>query len=159
MAKKFVVRPATQMQPGTITPANQPGPGAGAASNPQVLQVNQGGGGTGGGAKRGPGKTFSLPQYTGKGSGVQWGRAFLSSSGAIPVMWGISMAVIFVDEWHNYHILARPARLWWTSIAFFILAILAHFDKLAVIANLLAIGFTLQLVYQFYAKTGQFSGQ
>lgn len=68
------------------------------------------------------------------------------------------MLIVAVDEWTVNHILARPARLWWTSIAFFILAVAAHFDRLAVIANLLALGFTLQLAYQFFSKKGQFSG-
>lgn len=133
---------------------------------PQVLQVQQGGGSgdytTYQGIPRNDARRYSLSFNKVSAGQVKKNpggalRSFLSSSGTIPVAWGISMLLVGVDEWRRHGILARPARLWWTSIAFFILAILAHFDALAIIANLLAWGFVLQLAYQYFNKTGQFS--
>jgi hypothetical protein len=69
------------------------------------------------------------------------------------------MILVAVDEWQRHGILARPARIWWTSIAFFVLAVAAHFQSLQLIASLLAWGYTLQLAYQYFNKSGQFSGQ
>lgn len=134
--------------------------------SPQVLQVQQGGGSgdytTYQGIPRNDARRYSFSFNRVSAQQVKQNpggalKSFLSSSGTIPVAWGISMLLVAVNEWQRHGILARPARLWWTSIAFFILAILAHFNSLAIVANLLAWGFTLQLAYQFFSKKGQFS--
>lgn len=103
---------------------------------------------------------FNLPSFKGfTGNPTGFMKSFLQSSGAVPIAWGISMLLVAVDEWRANGILARPARLWWTSVAFFVLAIAAHFEGLRMIANLLAWGFTLQLAYQYFTGKGQFSGR
>lgn len=120
---------------------------------PEVLQVQSG--------STGPGQMqhqVTLPAWKGfSGEGLaNFVRSFAASSGAIPLAWGASMLLVAVDEWRQHRILARPARLWWTSIAFFILAAVGQFDKLRPIATLLAFGFLFQLTWQFFNGGGQF---
>jgi membrane protease YdiL (CAAX protease family) len=73
-------------------------------------------------------------------------------------LWLVSMAVIAFDEWHNYGVLPRPARLWWTSLTYGLLMIAAIPDPLVPIANALALGYTLVLAYQYFSAEGQFAG-
>lgn len=134
----------------TISPATPAQAQATAAQKPQVLQVVSNAGTP-------QEHRINLPPFSELGKNPQsYGAQFLRSSGAIPLMWGIALGLVAVDEWRTNHILARPARLWWTTIAFAILALAAHFEKLAMIANLLAVGFVLQLAYQFFTKSGEF---
>lgn len=148
MAKRYVISPQLQTNPST------PGFNTGNSNNPQVLQVQAGQ------TAPPPASGPSLPpvrQLPAKPE--QWARGFIHSSGAIPVMWGVAMGLVFVDEWREHRILARPARLWWSSIAYFILAVVAHFGPLMPIAVLIAVGLTIQLAYQYFNREGQFSGE
>jgi hypothetical protein len=65
-------------------------------------------------------------------------------------MWIIAMVIIGFDEWHNLNILPRPARLWDTSLVYGLLVMLGFVDAMVPIANALAIGFTIQLLWQYY---------
>lgn len=144
MATKYIIRPASEGPP-PLEPA--------ASSQPEVLQVSPGAP-TGAGNPANPTlpPTHDLPRKP-----AEYAKNFLKSSGAIPVMWAVAMGLVFVDEWSVHRILARPARLWWSSIAYFILAVAAHFEPIRPIAVLIAIGLTLQLGYQFFNHEGQFT--
>jgi|HubBroStandDraft_1064217.scaffolds.fasta_scaffold71024_3 hypothetical protein len=83
--------------------------------------------------------------------------AFLGNSSVILVMWLAAMALISADEWRSNHILPRPARLWYTTLVYGILAITGNSNVLLPLATVLAIGYTIVLGYQFFNKTGQFS--
>lgn len=76
----------------------------------------------------------------------------------IVAMWVIAIAFISYDEWHNFNILPRPQRLWDASLVYGLLAILSSVDPVAPIANMLAIGFTISLAYQYYDGSGKFGG-
>lgn len=76
----------------------------------------------------------------------------------IVASWFTAMIFIAFDEWHNYGVLPRPQRLWDAAIVYGLLAILSSVDPIAPIANMLAIGFTMALAYQYYSGTGQFAG-
>lgn len=82
---------------------------------------------------------------------------FLGNQRTVVYAWVGAMGVIFVDEWHNNKILARPARLWWTSLVYGILAMLGAVESLIPLANAFALGFLIMLLWQYYNKTGQFS--
>jgi hypothetical protein len=82
---------------------------------------------------------------------------FLGNRQIILVAWLGAMAMVSWDEWNTYHILPRPARLWYTSLTYFLLAIIATFDVFVPIANGLAIGFAIAVAYQYFTNTGQFA--
>ena len=65
-------------------------------------------------------------------------------------LWVIAMIVVGFDEWHNLGILPRPARLWDTSLVYGVLVMLGFVDAMVPIANALAIGFTFQLIWQYF---------
>jgi hypothetical protein len=71
--------------------------------------------------------------------------------------WLAAMVVIGFDEWHVNGILPRPARLWYTSLVFGVLALASMSDQLVPVANAFAVGFLLVLIYQYYNKQGQFA--
>jgi len=71
--------------------------------------------------------------------------------------WIAAMIIVCFDEWHNYGILPRPSRLWYTSVTFGILAILGIFSGILPLVNALAVGFTIMLLWQYYNGSGQFS--
>lgn len=80
--------------------------------------------------------------------------------GARPVIfwaWVAAMAMVSWDEWNSHHILPRPARLWYTSLTYFLLALLATADAAVPLATALAIGFTVVLTMQYYTGNGQFT--
>jgi hypothetical protein len=64
--------------------------------------------------------------------------------------WMIAMIVVGFDEWHNLGILPRPARLWDTSLVYGLLVMLGFVDAMVPIANALAIGYTFQLIWQYF---------
>lgn len=72
-------------------------------------------------------------------------------------MWIIAMALISFDEWHNNHILPRPSRLWYATLFYGLLSLSAFVDVTVPIANALAIGYTIMLLWQYYNGGGQFS--
>lgn len=140
MAKQYVITPAGQQ------------------SQPQVLQVSPGQGVAGNSATPNNPANPSVPPVRELPRGpAEYVKNFIKSSGAIPIMWGVAMGLVFVDEWTTHRILARPARLWWTTVGYALLAIAAHFDPIRPIAVLIAIGLTVQLAYQFFNKEGQFT--
>lgn len=67
------------------------------------------------------------------------------------------MIVVGFDDWHNYHILPRPARLWYTSLTYGLLILASMADALVPLANALAIGYAIMLIWQYYNGTGQFA--
>lgn len=83
--------------------------------------------------------------------------SFLGDSRIIAYSWLTSMIMVGFDEWHNNSILPRPARLWYTSAVYGVLAILAQVPVLTAVCNALAIGYTIMLIWQYFNKTGQFA--
>lgn len=81
----------------------------------------------------------------------------LGDSRTIVIAWGVAMAIISWDEWHNNGILPRPQRLWYTSLTFMLLTALSFSATLFPIAQALAIGFVIMLLWQYYNKAGQFA--
>jgi hypothetical protein len=75
---------------------------------------------------------------------------FLGDRGTIFYAWTIAMLVVGYDEWHNLNILPRPSRLWDTSLVYGLLALMAVVDPLVPIANALAVGFTISLLWRLY---------
>ena len=71
--------------------------------------------------------------------------------------WFAAIVLVSYDEWVNYGVLPRPARLWYTSGVYAILMLVSVADAAAPFANLLAIGFTFVLLYQLMAQSGQFT--
>lgn len=84
--------------------------------------------------------------------------SFLGTRTIILMAWAMSMAMVSLDEWHTYHILPRPARLWYTSLTYFLLAIVATFDVAVPMVNLFAIGYTIAVAYNYYQGNGGFGG-
>jgi len=82
---------------------------------------------------------------------------FLGGQNAIVVAWAGAMAIVSVDEWKANHILPRPSRLWWTTLTYALLCVMGAVDALTPLANALAIGYTIMLLWQYYNKSGQFS--
>lgn len=64
--------------------------------------------------------------------------------------WIVAMIVIGFDEWHNLNILPRPARLWDASLVYGVLVLLGFVDIMVPLANALAIGYTIMLIWQYY---------
>lgn len=86
------------------------------------------------------------------------GPRFLGNQRTIVAAWFVSMALVCADEFKSHHIFPRPARLWYTSLVFGVLALMAFADSLIPLANILAIGYAIVLTWQFFNKSGQFSG-
>jgi hypothetical protein len=119
-----------------------------------------GGSQTGGQGQSGSGSAGSAPR---QGNTVQLPKAipgpvriFLGNRHTLMYMWLIAMILVGFDEWHNYGILPRPSRLWYTSLTYGLLALASAVDAMVPIANALAIGFTIMLVWQYYNGSGQF---
>jgi hypothetical protein len=100
-------------------------------------------------------------RYTGKPDQVRVHAGIpriLGNRMIILTSWGVAMALVSYDEWTSNSILPRPQRLWYTTMLYAGLGLLSAADGLVPIANALAIGYTLVLLYQFFAKSGQFGG-
>jgi len=69
----------------------------------------------------------------------------------------VAMATIAVDEWKRNHIFPRPSRLWWTTLTFGILGLLAMSELMAPLAGALAVGYAIALLWQYYNGSGQFT--
>lgn len=82
---------------------------------------------------------------------------WLANERVILYAWFIAMVIVGFDEWHNYHLLPRPARLWYTSLTFGLLLLLGIVPQLRVLANALAIGYVITLLWQYYNGQGQFA--
>ena len=83
-----------------------------------------------------------LPQFLKSGP--------LNNRAVVFNMWVVAMIIISFDEWHNLNVLPRPARLWDTSLVYGLLVMLGFVDAMVPISNALAIGFTFQLLWQYY---------
>lgn len=81
---------------------------------------------------------------------------FLGARSVLLFAWMAAMAMVSLDEWHTNHILPRPARLWYTSLLFLLLAMVSTIDILVPVANLFALGMIIVLGMQYYSGTGQF---
>jgi hypothetical protein len=68
------------------------------------------------------------------------------------------MGLVTWDEWVTNAILPRPLRLWETTLVYAGLALLSAADPLVPVANALAIGYTIVLLYQFFTGGGNFGG-
>lgn len=84
--------------------------------------------------------------------------SFLGSRSLIMFAWAAAMVMVSLDEWHSYHILPRPARLWDTTLTFALIAGVSAFDPLVPICSIFAIGLVIALGYQYYSGGGQFGG-
>lgn len=82
---------------------------------------------------------------------------FAGNREVIVYAWLIAMIVVGFDEWKNYGILPRPIRLWDTSIVYGLLVLVSVVDAMVPIANALAIGYTIVLIWQYFGGSGQFS--
>lgn len=107
-------------------------------------------------------RTFNLFQRLPQG-GMSVGTPqgvprFLGARPIIFYTWAIAIVMVVLDEWHTYHFLPRPARLWWTTVAFMLMAGLATIDAMVPIVNAFAIGMVIVLGYQYYSGTGSFGG-
>lgn len=81
---------------------------------------------------------------------------FLGNASIVGYAWVGAMLTIGFDEWHNNDILPRPARLWYTSLVYGLLALTTIIPALIPLANALAIGYTIMLLWQYFNKQGQF---
>lgn len=81
----------------------------------------------------------------------------LGNGQIIGYAWLVSMILVGFDEWKNNGILPRPVRLWDTSIVYGLLALTAIIPPLTPLANALAVGYTIVLLWQFYNGQGQFN--
>jgi hypothetical protein len=82
---------------------------------------------------------------------------WLGNQRTLGYTWLGAMIVISFDEWHNNHILPRPARLWYTSLTYGMLMVLSLVDAMIPVANAIGIGFFIMLAYQYFNGTGQFA--
>lgn len=81
----------------------------------------------------------------------------LGSQRIIIMCWFAAMGIICYDEWKQNGILARPARLWWTSLFYGLLALAGFIDALIPLLNVIAIGYTIMLAWQYFNREGQFA--
>lgn len=115
------------------------------------------GGGGGGGSKTSnfmskiPGKSGNVAVRVPFGA-----PKFLGARSVLLFAWMAAMAMVSLDEWHTNHVLPRPARLWYTSLTFFLLAAVSTIDVLVPLTNLFALGLIIVLAMQYYTGTGQF---
>lgn len=71
--------------------------------------------------------------------------------------WGIAIILVAFDEWKYYGVFPRPKRLFDTSMVYLGLMGLSVIDAFVPLANALAAGYTLTLLWQYYNGGGQFS--
>lgn len=133
-----------------------PGPSGGGPRTEYVYVQDQGGG-QGGGQKRQYGLSYVRNEKRQVGT-PGWAPSFLGHRSILGTAWFISMAVVGFDDWHNNGVLPRPSRLWYTSVAFGLMALASLVEALTPIINLIAIGFTIMLIWQYFNKQGQFTG-
>jgi hypothetical protein len=136
-------------------PPQAPGPSSQGGPRTEYVYVQDQGGG-GGGQRR-----YGLSYVRNEKRQVNtpnWAPSFLGHRSVLATTWIISMVVVGVDDWHNNGVLPRPSRLWYTSLAFGLMALASIVEALTPIINLIAIGFTIMLIWQYFSKQGQFSG-
>lgn len=142
------------------TSSNQPVQGR-VVPRTQYIYVTpaQSGGGGGGGrwSRMVQGTSGRLGQHVTRVEVPRPLPQFLGSQRIIVYAWGLSMAIIAVDEWKRHEMLPRPSRLWWATLFYGMLAIGGIIPSLVPLMNALAVGYTIMLLWQFYNKEGQFS--
>jgi hypothetical protein len=99
-----------------------------------------------------------MPGGSGQAQTPEFLPKFLGSRSIIMFGWAAAMAMVSLDEWHTYHILPRPARLWDTSLTFFLIAAVSTFDPLVPICTILTIGLVIAVAYNYYTGNGGFGG-
>lgn len=129
-----------------------------------VSDANSGGGNTGpsgsaGGSnyspRRAANRVFSYqPRRVPVPNGVP---RFLGDNHIVGYSWLASMILIGFDEWRNNGILPRPARLWYTSLIYGVLALAGMIPMLTPLVNAFAIGYTIMLLWQYFNGEGQFA--
>lgn len=125
-----------------------------AVTNPPPPSGAGGGGGTR--TQRIYVRFSGLPGGGGRVATPQGVPKFLGNRSVILLSWVAAMFMVSFDEWHTYHILPRPARLWFTSLTYILLALASTVDDLVPLTTALAIGFTIAVAYNYYQNTGQF---
>lgn len=70
--------------------------------------------------------------------------------------WIAAMTMVSLDEWHTHGVLPRPARLWYTTLTYLLIALVSTLDIMVPICTLLAIGLTIAVGYQYYTGSGSF---
>lgn len=70
--------------------------------------------------------------------------------------WIGAMILVGFDEWHNYRLLPRPSRFWYTSLFYGLLTLGSIVDVMVPLVNAFAIGYTIMLLWQYYNGSGQF---
>jgi hypothetical protein len=71
--------------------------------------------------------------------------------------WMVAIILVGYDEWHTLGIIPRPSRFWETSLLYALLIMLSIPDAMVPLANALALGYTLYLVWQYFGGSGQFT--
>jgi hypothetical protein len=140
-------------------PPAAPGPSSSGGPRTEYVYLqdnDQGGDGSEGQQKRTYGLSYIRNEPRKVGT-PKWAPSFLGHRTVLGTTWLISMVVVGVDDWHNNGVLPRPSRLWYTSLAFGLMALASIVEALVPIINLIAIGFTLMLIWQYFNKTGQFA--
>lgn len=117
-------------------------------------QQSSGGSQGGGGGKTAPVSGVADTKQVRLPAGVP---AFIGNRSTIFHAWGVSMIIVGFDEWHNYHILPRPSRFWYTSLTYGLLMLAGAVDAILPLATALAIGYTIMLLWQYYNGSGQFT--
>lgn len=75
----------------------------------------------------------------------------------IIMAWMVALAIIFYAEWKEHGILARPKRLWYTSLVYGILCVMGMIGALVPLVTALAVGYTIVLGWQYFNREGQFT--
>lgn len=82
--------------------------------------------------------------------------SIFGNQSVIIMAWMIALAIIFYAEWKEHGILARPKRLWYTSLVYGILCVVGMVEAVVPLATALAVGYTIVLAWQLFNQQGQF---
>lgn len=134
------------------TQVNQPSRTTGPMSGSKAGQGQQSGSGRTGAPAR-----QSIGQRAAQVNVPKGVPVILGNRQVIFFAWIVAMILVGFDEWHNYHLLPRPARFWYTSLTFGLLIMASFADAMVPLANAFAIGFVVVLLWQYYEGSGQFS--
>lgn len=69
--------------------------------------------------------------------------------------WFAAMLFVSADEIKTNHWAPRPARLWYTSLAYGLMMLVSQIDSMVPIVNALAIGYDITLAYQFWSGNSE----
>ena len=82
--------------------------------------------------------------------------AIFGNQTVIIMAWFVALAIIAYAEWKQNNILARPKRLWYTTLVYGILCVVGMVEALVPLATALAVGYTIVLGWQYFNAQGQF---